>query len=240
MRLFLCSMALLASSQLAVAQESPVLALTPSSEWVLNYADDRCRILRTFGEGDLKTLVYFEQVEPDAKLTWVTAGPVISRTRQNDPVRVQFGPGHTPFEVSRQDMEFGEYGKALTYNGFYEVSKERIDSDDRKAVDGIYEDLAVKPRVLDLTEGASIKWLELNSERGGVLRLALGDMEPVYEAMNTCMANLLTHWGLDPERERQRTKGPVPKNMMALAKKFKASIRARRSGPADRPPSAPA
>jgi hypothetical protein len=39
----------LAAASAATAQET--LALGPSSDWILDYADERCMLFRVFGEG---------------------------------------------------------------------------------------------------------------------------------------------------------------------------------------------
>ena len=46
--------AIVVSAQLLMAAAQPV-RLQPSSQWVLDYAENSCRLIRNFGEGDQQT-----------------------------------------------------------------------------------------------------------------------------------------------------------------------------------------
>src|SRR3954447_21640748 len=53
-----------AASPLLMAVVHPV-RLQPSSRWVVEYAENSCRLLRSFSEGDSKVVVAFESETPD-------------------------------------------------------------------------------------------------------------------------------------------------------------------------------
>jgi hypothetical protein len=57
------TIALAAISSMLVAASEPV-RLQPSSPWVLDYAADSCRLVRTFADGKQKTVLAFESAAP--------------------------------------------------------------------------------------------------------------------------------------------------------------------------------
>lgn len=204
-------------SHAASAQGEVAPVVEPTSDWVLDYGADRCRIVRSFGEGEAASVVYFEQIEPASQLNWVVAGSPLRSVRANSEVMVQFGPGNPSFEVEHKGATLGQFGEAISFTGFEPPSDEITMMSDRKAVQRNALESARKSRELAPAEGAKVEWLEIRSKRGGTVRWALGSMEPVYQAMNACMADLMTHWGLDPERELRRATGPVPTNLPVVA-----------------------
>lgn len=229
MRTLLLAAIALACPQMAAAQDAPAKVLAPSSGWLLDYADDRCRIIRTFGEGEDKMLVFFDQVEPKGRVDWLVSGPALSDVKSKDEVRVQFGPGNEPFEVAQQGISFPEYGAALTSTGYSKLTVVASGTDpDALPLEEIWKEV----RTLDPEQGAGVEWLDLRSERGGAVRMELGDLKPVHVAMNACMADLLTSWGLDAKRELARSTGPEPENLLSVAQKIQQRypFRALRSG----------
>lgn len=211
---------LIGFSQAASAQVGVAPAIVATGDWVLDYGEERCRIVRTFGEGDERSVVYFEQAEPASSLNWVVAGPPIGPLRARSKATVQFGPGNPPFEMEYEGTTLGEFGPALSSTGFEKSSSETTPMSDRPAIQRNAEAMARNARTLTPAEGAKVEWLQIQSEQGGAARFALGTMQPVYEAMNACMADLLTHWGLDPARELQRVSGPVPTNLSIVAQRI--------------------
>lgn len=202
--------------QAASAQGDVAPVVVPTSDWVLDYGEDRCRIVRSFGEGDTKSIIYFEQAEPSSVLNWVVAGPLLGPLRAKSKVTVQFGPGNPSFEMEHQGATLGQFGDALSSTGFRGMISETTSSGDPENAQR-FDEMAKSSRTLVPSEGAKVEWLEIRPDRSGPVRFALGNMQPAYEAMNACMANLVTHWGLDPQRELQRVSGPVPTNPEVVA-----------------------
>lgn len=206
-------------SHTASAQSGNTPAVAPTSEWVLDYGADRCRIVRSFGEGEAKSIIYFEQTEPRSQLSWVIAGPPLRSLRAGNKVTVQFGPGNPSFELEHEGATFGQFGQALSSTGIVGRINTAVLMSDREATQRSDQESVRYSRALVPTEGAKVDWLEIQLKRGGATRFALGNMQPVYEAMNACMADLLINWGLDPERELQRISGPVITNWVVVAQR---------------------
>ena len=67
----------LAMISAASAKPREVRHLAPSSVWVVNYADDSCSLGRSFGEGDRKITLFFEQFEPGDSFTLMFVGKAL-------------------------------------------------------------------------------------------------------------------------------------------------------------------
>ena len=74
---FAAAVSVVAAPHSAAQTDDEVVVLEPSSPWQLDYGKDRCRIARTFGEGDDTNMFYLEQWEPAAWATWLVAGPAV-------------------------------------------------------------------------------------------------------------------------------------------------------------------
>lgn len=70
---------------LLIAAAQPV-RLQPSSPWVIDYAENSCRLVRTFGEGKMLTKLGFESDAPDDVDMLVTGRP-LSTSQEKVPAR---------------------------------------------------------------------------------------------------------------------------------------------------------
>ncbi|MDB2694740.1 energy transducer TonB [Erythrobacter sp.] len=192
--------AMAAASHTALASNDKSIVLEPSSNWHLDYADERCAIGRSFGSGDEKTVAFFQQAEPSDSLHWVVGGWVADRI--DTKFEVQFGPGFEQYEMrSPMGLKVDDFGTAVRGTGFKKFEPEN----------DLHSDASVAEPVglpqLNPDEGSSIEWVEfVRGDRS--YRLRLGNLEPVYKAMNACMTNLVTSWGADPDILRQRRSPP--------------------------------
>lgn len=73
-----------AVAPLLVAAAQPV-RLQPSSPWIVNYADESCRLVRTFGEGKSKTVLEFESEAP-GRMDLLVVGSPLERDDGGDKV----------------------------------------------------------------------------------------------------------------------------------------------------------
>lgn len=88
------------------------MRLQPSSEWNLDYAEDRCRLVRIFGEGDDETAFYIEQYAPSETFFMVAAGQPFKLVKRNK-IELQFGPAADAQMKFIMGGNFGNFGKAV-------------------------------------------------------------------------------------------------------------------------------
>ncbi len=98
------------------------IVLKPSGNWVLDYASDKCRLARTFGEGEQRVVLLLDQHEPSASFAWTVAGPPVDRIRSRRRLDVQFGPSMPARTVDLSMFSaFGDlpnYGSAFIHVGY--------------------------------------------------------------------------------------------------------------------------
>lgn len=198
-------------AQPALAGERAPVIVKPSSNWTLDYGETRCRIARTFGEGDEKTALYLEQYQPSDVPIWVVGGPLVHRLRIMSSFSARFGPGFEAFDVEpKVTMRLGEFGDAVRGHGYK----------DDPVVEGEAPESEQEPiglPSLSPDDGKAIDWIEL-SRGSRSYRLETGDLGPVFEAMNKCVADLVTYWGADPAILRNRKTAPELTNLPEVAR----------------------
>lgn len=203
---------------------SQEVVLEPSSQWHLDYGEDKCRLARTFGEGERKTIFFLEQFSPGSGFSWVVAGPPVEAMRRNRDVDVQFGPGFASFPVEQDDgLTLDGFGEAIGGRGHKPPEGERVTAGPRMgAATGHVGDSGEDsgPTGLDPAEGRKIAYLALSQGEDKRSLLRLGDMEPAFKAVNACIDDLVESWGLDPAVLRTQVTGPAWTNADRLVSKI--------------------
>lgn len=222
---FLAACGLMAATP-AHADEAATVVLEPSTPWQLDYAETRCRIGRIFGEGEARSVFYMEQHEPSDDVTWVVAGDAFGTIRSSRPFEAQFGPGIEPYTLEPDVvLTLAGYSASLRGNGM-DAPDIKSTRDVRKAAamqkDKFSAENPVGLPALDAERGKGIDWVEI-SQGTDRIRLNTGNMGAVFEAMNTCMADLVTHWGADPEALKSRVTPPKLTNLTNVARRIQSS-----------------
>ncbi len=193
----------------------PVPTLEPDGAWVLDYDDHRCRAARKFKalDGSEPTLFYLEQYVPAAVVDWLVTGGAVTKRRAWD---VRFGPRNEPFEVSNEGVSLGEYGRAIMGSGTgkfeYDIEKRTEANQEVIRKRGALE--------LDPETADGIDWLEIEGDSSDAVRIPLDNLPKIYEAMNTCMADLVRSWGYDPAKRAEAVTGTRPLNMHVMAREI--------------------
>ena len=200
-----CSLAL--AAQTAAKSNNEPLQLKASSPWNVDYADDRCRLMRLFGEGDEKVFAIFDRYGTGERFRMTIAGKPVQTAKDNGEATVQFGPGENEQRLAFFKGSLGEY-PALVFQ-----------SQIRVAPPSLAELTAIDKRKSD-------DWIELSpvgSEREGAIRnltigkplrrsviMNTGSMRKSFEALNTCVDNLMESWGIDVEKHKTLTRETKP------------------------------
>jgi hypothetical protein len=187
----------------AASEPRPARSLEPSSTWVLDYADERCSLLRSFGSGDDSISLQIDsfgswnefrvtvsdKVVPRSKKPAGTGGfrltgdpedreaPLLQGTLGETRVpAVSFGMGFIPYgDEERLAKATGEEQWRLKF----EILKPRPEFE--RTVDTI--------RVI--------------FDRGAPIDLHVGSMADPLAAMRTCIDDLYRSWGIDPVAKRR-------------------------------------
>lgn len=191
---------------------SEPVRLQPSSQWVLDYADDSCRLIRMFGEGDQQTKLAFESVAPGSVTMMVTGKPLrvyigdvrtrllpveqdaftgtAQRTENSRPAVlwtyvpiIQFDPQDPP--KSLLDVKAKPPARS-------KVRPSSVDFANRTAL------LAQRERLL-----SQVKELEVQIPGHAPVVLETGPLDAAVKAFDQCDRDLMSDLGLDPQVQAQ-------------------------------------
>lgn len=185
------------------------LQLKQSSPWHVDYADDRCRLMRQFGEKDEQVIAVFDRYGPGEYFRLTLAGKPLKGVLKKGEVEIQFGPNE-----GQQQLTFfaGNLGKLPA---LLVVTQARVAPPapaDFTAIEkaGPGEWINLEP-VGSAREGA-IRTLVISKAVRRNIILETGSMRKPLEALGTCMDNLMTKWGIDVERHKSLTQKANPLN----------------------------
>jgi hypothetical protein len=189
-----------------------VQVLEPSSPWRMDYADQSCRLVRTFGTGDQQIAIGMERFGPGDSFYLSVAGRKLDIATENQPLTLRFGPVS---EASRVTYRLGSVGDKVPAMF---VSNARLVPLTPSDPSTVLVPLEGKPALergsgeasgghgstkLDIdtdeitpAQEAAVQWLEIDPGRKQKFHLNLGSLGSPMEAMRTCTDELMSHWGV--------------------------------------------
>ena len=183
------------------------LALKPSSPWQVDYADDRCRLARQFGEGDGQVLALFDRYGPNEFFQLTLAGKPVKTATEKGDATVQFGPAE---EDQRLSFLGGNLGKlpALVFTGGARIAP--VTPAEGSALEkATYENW---PDIAPISEARlkAVRFLKISRPLRRPVALETGPMRAPLAALDKCIDNLLTHWGIDVEKHKMLMREAKP------------------------------
>lgn len=203
------------SSVLAFAAAAPLLVgatqplrLQPSSGWFVDYAEDSCRLIRTFGEGQQRVKLAFEGDAPGEMDMLIIGKPL--RTYAED-VNAAFLPfrGSEPVKGRVRETMEGEPALMWTRAPILPpdiAARELAETNERK------EHPHTRPPARDPAEKAardagrlqfadSTSELEIRPPDNRSVILETGPMGKAVRAFDKCTRDSLVAWGVNPDLE---------------------------------------
>jgi TonB family protein len=188
----------------ALADEARELA--PKSGWNIDYAEDKCSLIREFSEGEHDLTLRIEQTLPEPFYNLMLIGQLAGKTRGTT-MRITFGPSETPSERSFLKGEIAENDTPfILMHGIH------LSSVPGNAKQGEFAVVEVGPE-------REVAISELTLERGlrSPITLRIGSMHEPLNAMRTCVADLVALLKLDESGLAQISKRPKPVNQQEVA-----------------------
>ncbi len=202
--------AVIAATPLILAASEPV-RIAPSSPWVVDYAEDSCRLIRTFGEGKTETKLILESSAP-GEMDMLAVGKPLHTYLTDVPAR--FVPvGGKTFD-GRVAESAANHDPAILWS-----------STIRMLPDGAYEsyqdefgnrkyDPAVRPAPLNLAKrqayatqrlqfAAGITGLEVRTRPDRSVILDTGSLGKAIEIFDKCGEDSMHDWGVDTAIEKR-------------------------------------
>jgi hypothetical protein len=188
--------------------------LSPSSDWMLDYADDSCALRRMFG--DEKEQVYLElrRFGPNSSFQATVAS---SRMHAVNPplIRYRFGEEGTWREAGAanaltlaNDFRGVVFRPSLIHLPEYEKIKDSLEAE-------------AHLRTLDIPAiekefAANTNSLSIRGAFRPELTLILGRLSEPIAALQKCTDELVTHWGIDVEAHKGLTRPALPINLRQI------------------------
>ena len=193
-----------AIAQPAEAREPTVLA--PSSNWNLDYAADKCRLIRRFGEGEDLIELHFEQATQRPYYNVALFGKPVDKTR-GEVMEVSFGPAEGSSVRSYLKGDLPSKTPFILMHGVHLAPV----PEDAKQGEFVVVDIGAERE-------KAIEQLTLSKGLRRSLKLELGSMHEPLEAMRACVSNLINELKLDEEGQAELVSGPTPTNMQRIAR----------------------
>lgn len=208
--------ACVAAAPLLIAAAEPV-RLAPVSGWALDYAQDSCRLTRSFGTAADPTTLLFESASPGA-LSMLAIGTPLKGT-PGKKVTARFVPvGDTEEGESARSAD-GRRPAALWSNfsmmppslaaelkAKMEAQARTLKPGERAQPINLGERGTVKLR--ERMFAASITGVEIEARRNRPVILETGPLGRAMTMLEQCTTDQLRKWGLDPAVEEQIVRRP--------------------------------
>jgi hypothetical protein len=201
------TIALLAVMPLLAAASPRPLRLQPSSSWVLEYAEDSCRLTRAFGKDADLTVVQFESTAP-GELSMYAIGRPLETGSEEVPARflpVQDKAFKGAAELTTKEEPAVLWSRiSLLPAAFAERDK------NENALRKAHPD--VRPPPIDLKDrdetraarqafASAALELEIDARRSRPVILETGSLGEAIKKFDECSRDSLRDWGVDPNIE---------------------------------------
>ncbi|MEO1968966.1 MAG: energy transducer TonB [Sphingomonadaceae bacterium] len=209
----LAATSLIANSAAAASNDVPIV-LQPSSPWDINYGKNSCRLSRIFGSGEDSTAFYLEKYDIGSMFTVLMAGKTLKHFARPDSI-IRFSNGGGALELTAG--QFGSYGPSvvaidgtlnpdeLTHNKHEKTYSTSGDAQYTSTGEGEAADRwSLTPAQMQ-----SITWIEISHGKNS-LRLNTGPIDKPIAALDKCVDDLVSSWGLNPSELRTITHQAIP------------------------------
>jgi hypothetical protein len=192
---------------LAAAAAPAPLILKPTSAWQVDYADERCRLGRQFGEGKQTVLLLMDRFAPGEYFRLTIAGQLVKTFVEKGDADIQFGP-----REEEQQLAFlkGNLDKepALIFSGSARIAPpsaaELLAIKNREKREGV----VVEPISEDRQK--AVRHLRVGKPLRKPVMLETSSMRAPLAALDTCIDNLLISWGVDVEKHKALSRTVTP------------------------------
>lgn len=188
------------------------LRLKPSTKWLLNYADESCRLARKFGEGDEQVTLFLDQLEPGDWFQVVFGGRPV-KSRMGDQSRVdltlRFGPSDLTSEVEANVGTMSDL-PALLVSGAQRLIP--LSAAEKAVREAAYKS-GIKPEKLpplDPLQEKAVTFIEVSEGLRNDLILETGPMDKPMAALRECAWDMIRSWGLDVEQQKTLSREVAP------------------------------
>ena len=192
----------------ALAAEEPT-RLAARTEWVVDYADERCSLHRGFGEGEHSVNLRIDWFGPKPEHRVLLVGPGVPKFRSAmGEVAYRLTPDtelRPGTAINGTFLDEPAISFTLTFLPFDpEHAGSRMSAAEQMRFQAV-------PRPPQPAFEREVRTLEVRFADATAIELALGRMGKPLEALRACMDNLVKLWGLDPAVQNALSRNAVAK-----------------------------
>ena len=185
----------------AASAKEGALLLEPSSKWNVHYADDFCRLWRSFGEGRDQITLVLDRFQPSDSFRLTLAGQPMGGPKSRSAASIRFGN-----MLPEQKLDFFPGSFANNVPAWVFANNVRIRPyPDPKDVAAVAADGWISDE-----EWASVTAVRIGKPFSRVRVLDTGPMSDAFDALHRCTVELVGHWGIDVKRHGSLTRWPKP------------------------------
>jgi len=189
--------------------------LAPSAAWIIDYADDSCALRRMFGEGEDQAYVEFRRFQPGLNLQATVASKRMT-ARNPARFRYRFGEAGEWHEGGGNTLAMANgfsgvlFTPVLVHLPEYEKLRDPLER---------YAYLrSIDWQEVEKSSAAAAGTITLRGAFRDTLTLQLGSLEKPIAALNACIEELTSHWGIDVDAHKSLTRPAVPVNLHETAR----------------------
>ena len=205
----LLAMLLIISPSMVHSAKEP-LRLKATSTWQIDYAEDRCRLARRFGEVETAVYIFLDRYGPGEGFRLTTAGKPMKTSLLKDDAEVTFGPSESEQTVAFNNGTSGDL-PALHFAGRIRIAPP---SDEEKAAIAKLDKNDIWIDLLPISEERqkAVRYLQIGKPLRQSVILETGSMKAPLAALDACVDDLMGHWGIDVEKHKKLTRPAIPTN----------------------------
>lgn len=193
--------------------QADTVILRPSSQWNVDFGENRCRLARLFTDGSNDHLLYFEQHWPANGSGVTVAGQLFKRFQNRTNTALSTADNRPPLETQPYKGEVERFGETLIYSSL-NLGRGETNSD-QPSSDGALPQL-------DTTFADTIDYLSFK-QRSREVRFDTGPLGDAFKVLNQCTTGLIEEWGLNGEEHRTALRLPRWINQTEIARKIGAN-----------------
>lgn len=199
--------ACVAAAPLLIGAAEPV-RLPPVSPWVLDYAEDSCRLARTFGTAADPTILLFESTSPGS-MSMLAIGNALKKSGGATKIRARFLPvASEEFEGESAKSSDGKKPAALWAIVGLPLGSESKDQELKKqlAKKGLRPPpTTLAERAADRLEreafAAKVSAIQIEARRKHPVILETGPFGRAHKMLEQCTRDQFRFWGVNPDIE---------------------------------------
>ncbi len=204
---YIASLIALATPTVSVAAASEPLVLKPTSSWQVNYANERCRLGRQFGEGNQTMLLFMDRFSAYDEFRLTIAGKLVETRLQKGDADIQFGPTEQKQKLAYLIGNIAE-DPAFVFTRSTRIAPftaaEQLATKNR----GDNNDVDIQP--VSQERKKAVKYVRIGKPLNRPVTLETGSLGAPFAALDKCIDNLVASWGVDVEKHKTLSRAATP------------------------------